>query len=120
MTGRAYIRNLKASPKKLKPVLDLIRGKSVTEAEAILKFNRKRKFGPLLLRVLRSAVASYEDKARRAGELAVDHDDLVIRTAKVDKGITLKRIRPAWRGRAVLIRKRRAHVLIEVEPKEEV
>ena len=50
----------------------------------------------------------------------MDHDDLVIRTAKVDKGITLKRIRPAWRGRAVLIRKRRAHVLIEVEPKEEV
>ena len=54
-----------------------------------------------------------------SGVLTLD-EHLVIRTAKVDKGITLKRIRPAWRGRAVLIRKRRAHVLIEVEPKEEL
>lgn len=120
MIGRAYVKNLKTSPKKLKPVMDLIRGRSVTEAEAILKFNQKRKLGPMVLRVLQAAVASYEDKARKSGAMVVDHDDLVVRTAKVDKGITLKRIRPAWRGRAVLIRRRRSHVLLEVEPKEEV
>ncbi len=118
MRGTAYIKHLRVSPKKVKPVLDQIRGKRVSEAEAILKLHRKRKIAPMVLQVLEAAKASYYDKVRHTGAMGVSEDDLVVRVAKVDRGSIWKRIRPAWRGRAVLIRRRRSHIRIEVEPKE--
>lgn len=105
--GRAVLKYQRISPKKVKPVMDLIRGKSVPQAEAILAFSKK-KAARLIEKVLKAAIASYTEKHQ------VEREQLRIVEAKVDKGPTMRRIRPAWRGRAVLIRHRTSHITIQV------
>ncbi len=111
MVGRSVQRFILVSPKKVKPVLDLIRGKPVHEARWILEMNRKRKLASIILKGLKAAVASYQEKA---GTEARPDEELVVLTAKVDRGPILKRWRAAWRGRAVMRRRRMSHITIEV------
>jgi len=109
--ARAIARYIRISPRKARQVIDLIRGKTVAEAFAILRFT-PHKATESINKVLKSAVAN-------AGHnYDMDTDRLYIREAYVDPGPSLKRIMPRARGRADLIKKRTSHITVVVSEKE--
>jgi len=116
MEARAIARHVRMSPRKVRLVVDQIRGKSVNEAYQILQFSPKAASEPIS-KTLRSAVANAQYKAREADEI-LDVDDLVVSSAYVDEGPTLKRYRAAAMGRAAPIRKRTAHITVVVDLKD--
>lgn len=95
------------APRKVRLVADLIRGRRADEAMDILKFTNKRA-SYFLRKVLASAIAN-------ADEGEADVERLFIKTATVDEGPQMKRMRPKDRGRAFVIRRRSSHIKIEVE-----
>ena len=104
----AKLNNCPTSPRKMRLVADLIRGKKIEMALAILRFNQKeasRRLEKLLL----SAIANWESKNEDAN---MEDADLYIKEIKVDSGSMLKRLRPAPQGRAHRIRKRSNHVTL--------
>lgn len=115
MRGYAIQRSVRQSPRKMRLVMDLIRGKNVNEAYAILQFNKKLA-AKQIAKTLKSAVANAEQHAQRDDE-AFDIDQLVVVDAQVDMGSPLKRFHAAAQGRATPIRKRTSHVKIEVAEK---
>ena len=117
MAARAIQRGVRQSPRKMRLVIDTIRGKGVNDAYAELKFSKKRA-AKQIEKVLRSAVANAEQDAQR-DNTAFDVDELYVSHAVVNEGETLWRWRPAAFGRAVPIRKRVSTVEIHVAPKEE-
>lgn len=111
MEARAILRNCPSSPRKMRLVADLVRGKKVSEALNILKFANKdatRNIDKLLV----SAVSNFQQKHE-----SVDIEDLFVTMIKVDSGAFLKRIRPAPQGRAHRVKKRSNHVTIVVGKK---
>ncbi len=116
MQARAVARGVGMSPRKMRMVIDLIRGRGVNEAYAILKFSKKAATAPID-KVLRSAVANARQKADAQGAF-LDEDDLVIREAFVNEGQRLKRFSPRAMGRATPIIKRTSQVTIIVDRKE--
>ncbi|MDA2989591.1 MAG: 50S ribosomal protein L22 [Actinomycetota bacterium] len=116
MEARAIARFVRMSPRKVRLVVDQIRGKSVNEAYAILQFSPKSASEPVS-KTLRSAVANAQYKAQDQGEV-VDVDDLVVREVFVNEGPTLRRFRAAAMGRAAPIRKRTSHITVVVDSKE--
>ena len=116
MEAKAIARHVSMSPRKVRLVVDQIRGESVNSAYAILQFSPKAAARPVE-KTLRSAVANAQFKAEEEGEV-VDLDDLVVRQAFVDEGPTLKRWRAAAMGRATPIRKRTSHITLIVDSKE--
>jgi large subunit ribosomal protein L22 len=109
---RAIQRTTRQSPYKMRLVIDQIRGKDVNEAVALLKFSKKHAAREIA-KVLHSAVANAEHKARNANE-TVDVDTLFIKHAIVNEGPKLKRFTPAAMGRATQVLKRTSHVEIIV------
>ncbi|MEO9511967.1 MAG: 50S ribosomal protein L22 [Flavobacteriaceae bacterium] len=112
----AKLNNCPTSPRKMRLVADLVRGKQVEMALAILRFNPKeasRKLEKLLL----SAIANWEAKNEEAN---IEDADLVIKEIRVDGGTMLKRLRPAPQGRAHRIRKRSNHVTMILEANNNV
>ena len=97
-------------------VIDLIRGKNVGEAYALLQYSKKRAAEPID-KTLRSAVANAKSKADEAGEF-VDVDELVVTEAYINEGPRLKRWRAAAMGRAAPIEHPTSHVVIVVDSKE--
>ena len=116
MEARAISRNNRHSPRKMRLVIDLIRGKHVNEAFAILQFSKK-KGAEIIDKTLRSAVANARQKAENDGEV-VDVDDLYVKEAYVNEGSRLKRWRAAAQGRAAPIKHPTAHVIIVVDTKD--
>ena len=116
MEARAIQRLVRQSPRKMRLVIDLIRGKDVNEAYAILKFNKKLA-AKQIAKTLRSAVANAEQKALQSNE-SFDVDRLYVKKAIVNMGQPLKRFTAAAQGRATPIRKRTSHVEIMVEARE--
>jgi large subunit ribosomal protein L22 len=116
MQARAIARGVGMSPRKMRMVLDLIRGRGVNEAYAILKFSKKGATTPIE-KTLRSAVANATQKADKTGSF-LDADELVVREAYVNEGPRLKRFSPRAMGRATPIIKRTSHVTIIVDRKE--
>jgi large subunit ribosomal protein L22 len=114
MEARAINRYIGTSPRKMRLVIDLIRGKSVPDALHMLHFSPKHA-SKVAEKVLRSAVANLQNK-EEGGRL--EPEDMVVKTAFVDEGMTQKRISPAPMGRAYRIRKRSNHVTIIVASKE--
>ncbi len=114
--ARAIQRTTRQSPYKMRLVIDQIRGKSVNEALALLKFSKKHA-AKEIEKVLNSAVANAEYKAREGGD-AVDVDALYVKHAIINEGPKLKRFTPAAMGRATPIQKRTSHVDIIVATKE--
>ena len=114
--GHAIQRLVRQSPRKMRLVIDEIRGKNVNDAYAILKFSKKLA-AKQIEKTLRSAVANAEQKALRDNE-SFDVDALVVTKATIDMGQPLKRFTPAAQGRATPIRKRTSHVEIHVAAKE--
>ena len=116
-TARAIQRTTRQSPYKMRLVIDQIRGKSVNEALALLKFSKKHA-AKEIEKVLNSAVANAEYKAREAND-SLDVDRLYVSHAIVNEGPKLKRFTPAAMGRATPIQKRTSHVEIEVMEREQ-
>jgi large subunit ribosomal protein L22 len=114
--ARAMQRSTRQSPYKVRLVVDQIRGLSVNEALALLKFSKKHA-SVEVEKVLSSAVANAEDAARRDGR-SVDTDKLYVVHAVVNEGPKLKRFTPAAMGRATPVQKRTSHVEIVVAEKE--
>lgn len=111
MEAVARLRNYPSSPRKMRLLADLIRGKDVEVALNILKFNPKHPSKPLE-KLLLSAIANWREKNQ--GE-RVEDAKLYVKTIFVDGGRMLKRLRPAPQGRAYRIRKRSNHVTIVVD-----
>jgi len=116
MEARAIARHVRMSPRKVRLVVDQIRGKSVNEAYQILQFSPKAAAEPIS-KTLRSAVANAQYKAQDAGSV-LDVDDLMVSAAYVDEGPTLRRYRAAAMGRAAPIRKRTSHITVAVDLKD--
>src|SRR6266702_2851507 len=112
MEARAIQRTVRQSARKMRLVIDQIRGRAVPEAYAILRFSKKLA-AKQIHKVLKSAVANAEQQARRQNA-AFDADRLRVRYAVVNEGPTLKRFTAAAMGRATPILKRTSHVEIHV------
>jgi large subunit ribosomal protein L22 len=112
MEARAISKYNRQSPRKMRLVIDLIRGKSVDEAYAILQFSKK-KAAEQIDKTLRSAVANAKSKADNAGEF-VDVDELVVREAYVNEGPRLKRWKAAAMGRAAPVAHPTSHIIVVV------
>src|ERR1041384_610554 len=106
-TAIAKLRNYPSSPRKMRLIADLIRGKEVFKALNILKFSDKLAARPLE-KLLRSAISNWESKSGAK----IDEGKAFVQTIFVDGGRQLKRLRPAPQGRGYRIRKRSNHVTI--------
>ena len=106
----ASLRNVPSSPRKMRYVVDLVRGMEVSKALATLKFCSKDASKDLE-KVVRSAIANWEQKNDRKAE----NGELYISKIYVDEGATLNRMRPAPQGRGYRIRKRSNHVTVFVD-----
>ena len=110
----AKLRNVPSSPRKMRYVVDLVRGMEVNRALATLKFCAKAASADVE-KLLRSAIANWEQKIERKAE----DGELYITKIFVDCGATLKRMRPAPQGRGYRIRKRSNHVTLFVDTKND-
>ena len=110
--AKAIARTVRIAPRKVRLVVDLIRGKEVGEAIAILKHTPKAA-SPVVEKVLNSAIANAEHNYE------LDVNNLVVSKVFVDEGATLKRFRPRAQGRASAINKRTSHITIVVSEKKE-
>lgn len=111
---RAINRYVGSSPRKMRLVIDLIRGKSVPEALSILHYSPKQP-AKIAEKVLRSAVSNYQNKDQ---EGRTEVEALFVKEAFVDGGPSMKRILPAPMGRAYRMVKRSNHVTIVVDRRE--
>jgi len=116
MEARAIARHVRMSARKVRLVVDQIRGKSVNEAYAILQFSKKSAAEPVG-KTLRSAVANAQVKAQDGGDV-LDVDDLKVREIFVGEGPTLRRWKAAAQGRAAPRRHRSSHITVIVDSKE--
>lgn len=108
----AKLRNVPSSPRKMRYVVDLVRGMEVNRALGTLRFSKKAASQDVE-KLLRSAIANWEQKNERKAE----DGELYITRIFVDEGTTLKRMRPAPQGRGYRIRKRSNHVTLFVGTK---
>jgi large subunit ribosomal protein L22 len=111
MIARAIKRYERVSPRKVKMILDVIRGKGVMEARALLQFHPSRSKIPIL-KTMNSAVANFKSSV---GTLRVDDSELYVKEASVDAGPTMKRWRPGFRGTADMIRRRTCHIKVIID-----
>lgn len=114
MEAKASARNMRGSAQKARLVVDLIRGKNVANALAILQFTNKRAAG-IISKCLKSAIANANFAAEKQN-IAIDPDDLWVKAAFVDIGPTKRRfrMRPAPQGRAYRERRHYCHITVEV------
>ena len=111
MEALAKLNNVPTSPRKMRLVVDMIRGERVNKALSILKFDPKvgaEKLEKLLLSAISNWQLANEDAK-------IEEADLYIKTISVDSGRMLKRLRPAPQGRAHRIRKRSNHVTLVID-----
>lgn len=106
---KAFLKNYRQSPRKVRLIADLVRGKEVTKALDTLKFINKRASEPFT-KLIQSAIAN----ARSQG---IDTQKLIIKSVAVNKGTVLKRFMPRARGSASRINKRSSHLSVELDTK---
>ena len=114
MEARAVKRYVPTSPRKMRLVADLIRGKSVNEALSILHYSPKHS-SEVIEKTLRSAVSNLSNKVETG---KVDDHNVFVKTIFVNGGPVMKRVLPAPQGRAFRVRKRSNHLTIVIEEKE--
>jgi len=112
MQAKAVANTVRIAPRKVRLVIDLIRGKQVGEAIAILRHTPKAA-SPVVEKLLKSAMANAEHNYE------MDVNNLVVNEAFVNEGPTLKRFRPRAMGRASAINKRTSHITIVLSEKKE-
>ena len=110
--ARATLKFARISARKVKIVADLIRGKNIDEALAIVKFTPKAS-SEIIEKLLKSAIANAENNH------SLNTKNLYVAEIYANQGPTLKRIRPAAKGSAVRIRKRTSHITIVLKEKED-
>ena len=110
MAFKAMHRYARIAPRKARLILDLIRGRDVDDALALLKFSKKRA-AVLVDKVVRSAVAN-------AGEQEADTGSLFVKEAWADPGPTIKRFQPKDRGKAYPIMKRTSHLVVALDERQ--
>ncbi|MBF1484714.1 MAG: 50S ribosomal protein L22 [Prevotella pallens] len=108
----AKLKDCPSSPRKMRYVVDMVRGMEVNRALGVLRFSKKAA-AQNVEKLLRSAIANWEIKNDRE----VEGDELYISKIFVDEGVTMKRMRPAPQGRGYRIRKRSNHVTLFVDSK---
>ena len=106
----AILKNVPTSPRKMRYVVDLVRGMEVFKALGVLKYSNKEA-AARVEKLLLSAISNWEQKNERKAETG----ELYIKTISVDGGSMLKRLRPAPQGRGHRIRKRSNHVTLVVD-----
>ncbi|MDE6019061.1 MAG: 50S ribosomal protein L22 [Muribaculaceae bacterium] len=106
----AKLRNVPSSPRKMRLVVDMVRGQEAFKALGILKFSNKEA-ARKVEKLVRSAIANWEEKNGRKAEAG----ELYVKTIFVDAAPMLKRLRPAPQGRGYRIRKRSNHVTVFVD-----
>jgi large subunit ribosomal protein L22 len=111
MESKAIVRYVRITPRKVRLVSDLVRGKSVNEALTILKFSSRKRTASTISTLLESAVANAEQKGR------IDVDNLVVKTLLVDQGPTLKRYASRAKGQGMKILKKTCHITVVLEEK---
>ena len=111
MEAKAYLKYLRISPRKVQIVADLIRGKDVGTAMAILMQTPKAASEPMM-KLLKSAVANAENNHN------MDRNNLYVAECFVCPGPILKRVRPRAQGRAFRIEKRTSHITLVLKEKE--
>ena len=108
----AKLKDCPSSPRKMRYVVDMVRGMEVNRALGVLRFSKKAA-AQNVEKLLRSAITNWEIKNDRK----VEGDELYISKIFVDEGVTMKRMRPAPQGRGYRIRKRSNHVTLFVDSK---
>ncbi len=109
MESKAIARYIRITPRKVRLVSDLVRGKSINEALTILKFSTRKRTAKTLSTLLESAVANAEQKGR------IDVDNLFVKTLLVDQGPTLKRFTSRAKGQGMKIMKKTSHISVVLE-----
>lgn len=112
LEARAHVRHVRIGPRKVRIVADLVRGKNIRDAEAILRHTPKRA-SEIIAKLLRSAAANAQHNYE------MDPRDLYIHAIWVDGGPTLKRIHPRSRGQAFSIDKRSSHISVVLRPRNQ-
>ncbi|MDX1637407.1 MAG: 50S ribosomal protein L22 [Balneolaceae bacterium] len=115
MEARAVQKYLRRSPRKVRLVIDSVRGENVAKALKKLEFVKKAAAADVA-KVIKSAAANARDKFQ---EIRPENNELYIKEIYADEGPTLKRIQPAPMGRAHQIRKRMTHITVVVAQKQE-
>lgn len=104
---QAYLKNYRQSPRKVRLIADMVRGKSVVDAEMTLRFTPKRAASAVRKLILSAAAnAEHNDSQKR--------EDLKVAFITVDEGPTMRRWRPKWRGMAHRIRKRTSNITVKL------
>ena len=112
MEAIAKLNNCPMSPRKMRLVVDQIRGQRVEVALNTLKYSQKRIYAEKVEKLLKSAIANWQE----VNDLRVDEETgLIVKEVSVDGGRMLKRIQPAPQGRAHRIRKRSNHITLKVD-----
>ena len=110
MEGKAKIKYVRVSPRKLRLVCGLVRGKNVNKVLGILAVTKQEAAG-IVEKAVKSAVSNIEEKGKQKKE-TIDIDKFYLAEAAVDQGPTLKRFRARAMGRASPIRKKSSHLLV--------
>lgn len=108
---KAILKNYRQSPRKVRLVADLVRGKRADESLRTLEFTPKRA-SKTIAKLIESAIANATNNDNKKPE------NLYVSEIKVDEGFTLKRFRPRARGRAARIRKRTSHIAVTLAEKK--
>lgn len=112
MEAIAKLNNCPMSPRKMRLVVDQIRGQRVEVALNVLKFSQKRVYAEKVEKLLKSAISNWQ----QVNDERVDEETgLIVKSVMVDSGRMLKRIQPAPQGRAHRIRKRSNHITLVVD-----
>lgn len=110
MEAKAIAKNVRTAPRKARLVINLIRGKSVEEADIILS-NLNKESARLIRKVLTSATANAENN------LGLDKTKLIVKEAYINEGVALKRMKFGSRGHVDPIKKRTSHITVVVSEK---
>src|SRR5215208_7504943 len=113
MPFEAKHRFARISPRKARLVMDLVRGRDVDDAIAMLRFSKQRVSG-MIEKVIRSAVANANEQ-----DTAPSRNTLYVAKAWVDPGPVIKRFQPKDRGKAYPINKRTSHIVVTIDEREE-
>ena len=111
MESKAIHKTARITPRKARLVIDLIRGRDVREAQAILMFTQ-RSASPIILKVLNSAVANAEHNYN------MNVENLYVKAAYVSEGVRMKTLRPRAQGKGDIIQKRTSHITVVVAERE--
>ena len=112
MEAVAVLKNCPLSPRKMRLVVDQIRGQKVEKALSILQFSQRKYYAQYVEKLLKSAISNWEQKNQGS---KADESNIVVSSVFVDGAVVAKRMRTAPQGRAYRIRKRFSHVTIKVD-----